>query len=311
MAYCAQPTAAAVRSSYPSKPIRLIVPFAPAGSADIVTRVIAEKLAARFGQQVVIDNRSGAGGNIGTELAAGATPDGYTILMIATAHAVNATLYHRLSFDLTRDFVPLSLIASVPNVLLVYSALPVQTVRDLVVLAKASSKELSFGSAGNGSASHLAGELFKSMAGIRLLHVPYKGSPQAVVDVLAGRVTMIFQGLPAGMPHIKSGKLKALGVTGAKRATALPNVPTIHEAIPGYEADGWYGLVAPVGIPQETVTLLNTAITEIAAMADVRERLLMVGADAVSSSSAQFAAHVKKEIMKWAQVVRQAGVVVQ
>lgn len=300
-----------VYGSYPNKPIRLVIPFAPGGSADIVTRVIGEKLSEGMRQQVIVDNRPGAGGNIGTEIAAKASPDGYTILMVATAHAVNPSLYRRLPFDLTQDFTPITLIASVPNVLLLYPGVPAKTVKELIGYARSASEQLNFGSAGNGSASHLTAELFKSMAGIPLVHVPYKGSPQAVVDVLAGRIAMIFQGLPAAMPHVKAAKLRALAVTGAKRTATLPDIPTIGETLPGYQADGWYGLMAPAGISPRLVAELNNRVVAVARMSDVRERLLAVGAEALTSSPREFATHLKSELAKWSKVVRESGVVVQ
>lgn len=307
----AMQSAPVVHGSYPNKPIRLVVPFAPGGSADIVTRVIGEKLSESMRQQVIVDNRPGAGGNIGTEIAAKASPDGYTILMVATAHAVNPSLYRKLPFDLTKDFTPITLIAAVPNVLLLYPGVPAKTVKELIGYARSASEQLSFGSAGNGSASHLAAELFKSMAGIPLVHVPYKGSPQAVVDVLAGRIAMIFQGLPAAMPHVKAAKLRALAVTGAKRTATLPDIPTIGETLPGYQADGWYGLMAPAGISARLVAELNNRVVAVARMSDVRERLLAVGAEALTLSPREFATHLKSELAKWSKVVRESGVVVQ
>ena len=297
---------------YPSRPLRIVVPFAPGGSTDIFARLIAERLAAPLGQPVVVENRAGASGNIGAEAVAKAPPDGYTMLMATTGvMAINNALFKSMSYDAAKDFEPVIFIASITNVLAVPMDLPARNVTELIALAKKEDGKLTFASSGAGSSTHLSAELFKSMAGIDVVHVPFKGSGQALIDVVAGRVSMIFDNMPSALPHIKGNKLRPLGVTGVKRSGALPDVPTIAEAgLPGYESLSWSGFAVPAGTPKEAVQRLNRATAAILATADMKQKLAEQGADAVGGPPEAFAEHVRREREKWGRLVRERNIVV-
>ena len=297
---------------YPSRPLRIVVPFAPGGSTDIFARLIAERLAAPLGQPVVVENRAGASGNIGAEAVAKAPPDGYTMLMATTGvMAINNALFKSMSYDAAKDFEPVIFIASITNVLAVPMDLPARNVTELIALAKKEDGKLTFASSGAGSSTHLSAELFKSMAGIDVVHVPFKGSGQALIDVVAGRVSMIFDNMPSALPHIKGNKLRPLGVNGVKRSGALPDVPTIAEAgLPGYESLSWSGFAVPTGTPKEAVQRLNRATAAILATADMKQKLAEQGADAVGGPPEAFAEHVRREREKWGRLVRERNIVV-
>lgn len=296
-------------SQYPSKPIRMIVPSAPGSGPDIMARAIGQKLTESLGQPVVIDNRPGAGGIIGSEAAAKSPPDGYTLIMSnAGAHAVNASLYAKLPYDPVRDFAPVTLVAMAPNILIVHPALPVRSVKELIVLAKAKPGELTFGSGGNGSTAHLSGEMFKTMAGINIVHVPFKGSPAAVIGVISGQIAMAFPNIPPALPHVRSGKLKALAVTTAKRSAAVPETPTVAEAgLPGYEATAWFGVLAPAATPPQIIAKLSAAIVKSLRTREMQERLAAEGTEPVGNTPEQFALTVRNDIAKWAKVVKSSG----
>ena len=298
--------------TYPAKPLRIIVPFAPGGSTDIFARLVAEKLSASLAQPVVVENRAGASGNIGGEAVAKAAPDGYTVLMATTGvMAINHALFRGLPYDAARDLEPVVFIASITNVLAVPLDLPAKNVAELVALAKKDPGKLTFASSGAGSSTHLSAELLKSMAGIDVVHVPFKGSGQALIDVVAGRVSMIIDNMPSALPHIKGGKLRALGVTGSKRSGALPDVPTIAEAgVPGYESLSWSGFALPAGAPREVVQRLNRETNAILGAADMKQKLAEQGADAVGGPPEAFAAHVRAERDKWSKLVRERNIVV-
>jgi tripartite-type tricarboxylate transporter receptor subunit TctC len=302
----------ACAQAYPVKPIKMIVPFPAAGTTDIVARAVGQKLSEALGQQVIIDNRPGAGGNIGSDLVAKAAPDGYTLLMgTVGTHAINASLYSKMPFDHVKDFVPITLVAAVPNVLIVNPSVAAKSVQELIALAKAKPGQLSFASSGNGTSIHLSGELFKTMAGVDMVHVPYKGSAPALTDLMGGQVNLMFDNLPSALAHIKAGKLRALAVTSSKRSPALPDVPTISEAgLPGFEASSWFGVFAPAATPKEIIARLSAEIVKVINSAELKERLAAQGAEVVGGSPEQFAAHIKSETAKWAKVVKASGATV-
>jgi tripartite-type tricarboxylate transporter receptor subunit TctC len=302
-------TSLAVAQTYPARPVRLIIPFPPGGSNDIVGRMIAAQLGERLGQQVVVDNRGGAGGTIGSELASTAPADGYTLLLISTAYAFNTSIYRKLPYDPVRSFVPVALLGSGPGVLVVNPGLPVNSVSDLIALARQQPGKLNNASAGIGSFQHLASELFRIQAGIELLHVPYKGGGPAMVDLMAGQADLSVGSLIQMLPHIRSGKLKALGTTGAKRSLVLPDVPTVAEAgVPGYEATNWWGILAPAGTPQPIVDRLHQDLSAVQASAETKRRFETEGAEAQPMSAAEFGAFIAAETAKWARVVKVAGI---
>jgi tripartite-type tricarboxylate transporter receptor subunit TctC len=301
-------TTALAAQDYPNKPVRMIIPFPPGGSNDVVGRLIAMQLSERLGKQVVADNRGGAGGVIGTELTANAPKDGYTIQIISLAHAVNPWLY-KLPYDPIKSFAPISILASGPNVLAVNPSLPVNSVQELVALAKQKPGELQYASAGIGSFQHLGGELFKLEAGVNMLHVPFKGGGPAMIDVMGGHTKLVFSSLVQTTPHIRSGKLKALGTGGTKRNAVLPDVPTIAEAgVPTYESVNWWGLVAPAGTPAPIIERLHKAVQEVQTSADVQKQFSSEGAEIVQMSSPEFAAFIEKEMKKWERVVKEGGI---
>jgi tripartite-type tricarboxylate transporter receptor subunit TctC len=301
-------TTAAAAQDYPTKPVRLIIPFPPGGSNDVVGRMIATQLSEKLGKQVVVDNRAGAGGVIGTEIAANAAPDGYTLSIISIAHAVNPWLY-KLSYDPIKSFAPVGILASGPNVLAVNPGLPVNSVKDLVALAKQKPGDLQYASAGIGSFQHLGGELFKLEAGVDILHVPFKGGGPAMIDVIGGHTKLVFSSLVQTTPHIKSGKLKALGVGGLKRSPVLPDVPTVAEAgVPTYEAVNWWGIVAPAGTPQPIIDRLHKELTAVQASPEVQKQFSSEGAEIVQMTSAEFGTFMQTEMKKWERVVREGKI---
>jgi tripartite-type tricarboxylate transporter receptor subunit TctC len=295
--------------AYPTKPIRLVVPFPPGGATDILARNVAQRLTETWGQSVVVDNRPGAGGNIGTELVAKAAPDGYTLEMgTVGTHAINASLYAKIPFDHVKDFAPVILVAGVPNVLVVNPSLPVNSVQELIAYAKANPGKLNFASSGPGTSIHLSGELFKVMAGVQMTHVPYKGSAPALADLLGGQVQLMFDNLPPSLPQIKAGKLRPLAVTSLTRAPALPDVPTIAESgLPGFEASSWFGILAPAGTPPAIIAKLNAEVAKWLASPEGKEKLVAIGANAAGGSPEDFARHIQAETAKWAKVVKESG----
>ncbi|MDB5926397.1 MAG: hypothetical protein JWN13_5333 [Betaproteobacteria bacterium] len=300
----------AAAQTYPSKPIRFVVPFPPGGGNDTMARAFGQKMSEGFAQPVVIDNRPGAGGNIGAETAARALPDGYTVFLGGVgSHGINPNLQAKLPYDPIKDFAPISLIASAPLVIVVPPSLPIKSVSDLVQLAKARPGELNYASSGSGTIAHLSAELLNSMAKIKLEHVPYKGTGPALTDLLAGRVQVMFNSAVSILPQVRSGKLRAVAMTAAKRSAAMPDLPTVAESgVPGYEAASWYGVLAPAATPRPIVQKLNSEIVRIARTPDVRERLAADGADPVGSSPEEFAAYIKRELARWARVIEQARI---
>ena len=295
---------------YPVKPLRFIAPNLPGGPTDILARLIGQKLADSMGQPVVVENRAGAGGNIGTEAAAKSPPDGYTLVTGNNAtFGANVSLYRNLGFDPVKDFAPIALVGTQPNILVVNPSLPVTSVKQLIALAKARPRELNYAGSGMGAAAHLAAELFKSMAGVAIVHIPYKSASPALVDLIAGQCQLMFATSLSVMPHIKSQKLRALAVTNAKRSRLLPELPTIAEAgVPGFEATTWHGVLTTGGTPAPIVNKLNTEINRILQMPDVRERLGALGAEIIGGTPKEFADHIQREIPKWAKVIKDAGV---
>lgn len=295
---------------YPSKPVRLIVPFAPGGGNDIVARAIAQQLSASLGRQFVVDNRAGAGGVVGAELAAKSPADDYTLFLGGVgSHAVNPNLHAKLPYDPVADFAPITLIASAPSVLVVHPAVPARTIEEFTALAKANPGKLNFASNGNGSSAQLAAVLYASMAGVRMVHVPYKGLAPALADLLSGEVQLMFSSMVAIIPHIKTGRLRALAVTGRKRSPLLPEVPTLEESgLRGYEAGSWYGILAPAGTPPQIVAKLNAGIVQALQQPAIRERLAAEGAEAIGGTPGEFAAHINAELARVGKILRDGGV---
>lgn len=302
-------TVSAVAQSFPTKPIRVIVPFPPGGGTDLVTRIVTPRMAEILGQPFVIENRAGAGGNIGTDLVAKSAADGYTLLVASASTAINTTLVKDLSWDFARDFRPVVLMVVNQHLLAARPTLSASNVKGLLALAKAKPGQITYASYGNGSSAHLTAELFKMMASVDLVHVPYKGAAPAVNDVLAGHVDIIFADVAAMLPHIKSGKLKALAIASKRRFEGLPDVPTIDESgVPGFEAGGFLGLVAPAGTPATVISALNAAGQKSLAVSEVRERLLALASPPVGGTPEQFGKHIRAEIEKWARVIRAANI---
>ncbi|MBO9677368.1 MAG: tripartite tricarboxylate transporter substrate binding protein [Acidovorax sp.] len=302
------PTGAAAQA-FPSKPITIIVPFSAGGTTDILARVVGQALTTELGQSVIVDNRAGAGGNIGGQAAARAPADGYTLFMgTVGTHAINAALYKKMPFDPIKDFAPLTRVANVPNLLVANPAQPYKTVQELIAYAKANPGKVNFGSSGSGSSIHLSGELFKSMAKVDMQHVPYKGSAPAVTDLLGNQIGIMFDNMPSAIQHVRSGKLRPLAVTTAKRSPELPDVPTIAEAgVPGYEATSWFGLFAPAGTPTPVVAQLNKAIVKVLNLPDVKKKIAEQGGEVVAETPEQFAAFIQRESVKWGKVVKESG----
>jgi tripartite-type tricarboxylate transporter receptor subunit TctC len=295
-------------TNYPSRPIRVIVPFAPGGGLDISTRLIAQKLTEKWGQNIVVDSRPGAATIVGSDIAAKAAPDGYTLLMITTTFAINPGLYPKLPYDPAKDFSPVTQLNFQPNVVVVTPSFAARSVKDLIGLAKAKPGALTFATPGAGSAPHLSAEMFQRAAGISMIHVPYKGIPPAVTDVLGGRVTMLFTTTISAAPHIKAGKLRAVAITSAKRQASMPDVPTIGETIPGYRAEAFQGMVAPAGVPQAIVGKIASEVARIVKLPEISQRFQLDGAEAVGSTPKEFAAFLKTEMQKWSKVIKDAGI---
>ena len=295
--------------TYPRKPIRWIVPFPPGGSTDILARVVGQKLSESWGQQVLIENRGGAGGTLGAAEVARAPADGYTLLMGAIHHTIASSVYPKLAYDFQRDLAPITVVAIVPNVLVVNPGVPAMSVTELIVHAKGNPGKLTYGSAGMGTAHHLIGEVFNERAGTVIAHIPYKGSAPAVTDLIGGQVSMMYDTVASSLPHIKAGKLRPLAVATAKRSSALPDVPTIAEAaLPGFDVTTWFGALAPAKTPPAILTKLNAEMVKILAMPDVRKRLLEAGAEPVGNTREQMAAQIKHETEEFAKIVRQAKI---
>lgn len=300
---------ALAQQGYPARPVRLIVPSSPGGGTDITARLIAPKLSEYLGQQVVVENRPGAGTMIGGEAAARAAPDGYTLLMGISTLAINPAIYKKVPYDALRDFVPISQAVSLSNILVTHPSLPPRNVRELIAFARARPGQINYASAGVGTSPHLSMALFLSMTGLKMEHVPYKGSGPGVIDLVAGHVPVMMPNMLSALPHIKAGRLRAHGVTGVKRASGAPEIPTIAEAgVPGYEAVQWYGVLAPAGTSREIVAKLHGAVVRAVQNADVKARFLADGADPVGSSPEEFAAYIRAETAKWAKVVKDAGI---
>ncbi len=299
--------------NYPVRPVRVIVPFSPGGAADVPARILAQELSKTLGQQVVIDNRPGAGSTIGADIAAKSPPDGYTLLFITNTHFVSAALYKKLPYDPINDFVPITEIGNAPNVLVVHPSLPAKSVKDLIALAKAQPGKIDFASSGNGSSQHLFGELFMSLAGIKMTHIPYKGSAPAATDLIAGQVQVGFPGIAIVLPHVKTGRLRALGVTSGKRSVAMPEVPTIAEAgVKGYDATLWLGLAAPKATPREIIMKLHGELVRTLRQPEVQKSFLASGTEvSYQDTPEKFGAYLKGEATKWAKVVKDSGAQVQ
>jgi len=307
------PLSAQAAAAFPTKPIRIIVAYTPAGTTDILARAIGQKMSETWGQPVIVDNRAGAAGNIGTEVAARATPDGHTLIMgTAGTHGINVSLYRKLSWHPVNDFAPVSLSAMVPNIMVVNNSLPVKNVKEFIAHVKANPGKLSYGSPGNGSTAHLSMELFKSMTGSNIVHIPYKGSAGVLADVMGGQIAVTIDNMPPYIPQVKAGKIRALAVSTGKRSSAMPDLPTIAEAgVPGYEAGAWFGLLAPAGTPKAIVAQLSAESARILKLPDMSKRISELGAEPVGSTPEQFAELIKSEIAKWAKVIKDAKVELQ
>ena len=313
MAACTLMLAASLNVSaqekYPNRPVKIVLGFPPGQATDTVARAIAQKLGESTGQTFIVENRPGAAGIIGTDLVAKSAPDGYTLVMGSSGvMAVNPGLYSKLPYDPVKDFAPITVVVSVPLFIVANPSFPPNTVKELVAFAKANPGKVNYASGGSGVTNHLAMELFKSVTGADMVHVPYKGGPPALTDLIAGQVNVMFETGPGAIPHVKSGKLKAIAVGGLKRSAALPNLPTVAESgYPGFEAVAWIGISAPAGTPKEIITKLNTEIVKIANMPDIKERFLGLGADTVGNTPDEFAVYLKSEIAKWGKVVKDSG----
>jgi len=309
LAVAASIVAPAAAQNYPVKTVRLIAPFAPGGATDVLARLTAQKLGERWGQSVIVDNRAGAGGNIGAEAAVRSAPDGYTLLVAGAPHAINMTLYRNLTYDLARDLVAINRIAGYPSAIVVHPSVPANSVKELIQLAQARPGDLNFGSPGPGSPNRLAVELFMIMANVKMTHIPYKGgSGQMVTDLVAGHVQLASIGLPPSMEYVKAGRLRAIAVTSTKRSPLLPDVPTVSESgLPGFDVTSWYGVFAPVALPRSLVTRVNGDISAILEAPDLRERLQRMDAEPSPLSPEDFARFVREEIAKWAKVVKASG----
>jgi tripartite-type tricarboxylate transporter receptor subunit TctC len=295
-------------ANYPERPIRVIVPFAPGGGLDISTRLIGQKLTEKWGQNIVVDSRPGAATIVGTQIASKAPADGYTLLMITTTFAINPGLRANLPYDPLKDFTPVTQLNSQPNVIVVAPSFAAKSIKELIAMAKAKPGELTFASPGAGSAPHLSAEMFQRAVGVNMIHVPYKGIPPAVTDILGGRVAMLFTTTISAAPHIKAGKLRAVALTSAKRQASMPDVPTIAETIPGYRAEAFQGMVAPAGVPQAIVNKLSAEVARIVKLPEVSQRFQLDGAEAVGSTPKEFAAFLRTEMQKWSKVIRDAGI---
>ena len=306
-------SAGAQAVKYPDKPIRIVVAYTPAGATDMLARTIGQKMNEAWGQPVITDNRPGANGNIGTEYAAKATPDGYTLLMVtAGTHGINPGLYRKLGFDAVKDFAPVSLVAMVPNIFVINNAVPAKDLKEFIAYLKANPGKFNYGSPGNGSTAHLSMELFKTMTGTNMQHIPYKGSAGVLADVIGGQIIATMDNMPPYVPQVKAGKVRAIAVSTTHRSPAVPDVPTVAEAgVPGYDSGAWFGLVAPANTPKDIVDKLSRETARILKLPDVSARLADLGAEAVGGTPEQFAAHMKSEIAKWAKVIKDSNVELQ
>jgi len=304
--------AGAMAQTYPAKTVRIIVPFPPVGAADLLSRTLAQKLTEAWGQTVIVDNRPGVGGNFGVEMAAKSAPDGYTTVMAAvTTNAIGMATYTKLGYDLERDLAPVVLAGNVPHILVIHPSLPANNVKEVVALGKARPGELAFASQGQGTLSHLEQEMLKQMGGFTALHVPYKGSAPGLSDLIPGNVQLFFDSIPSSLPHVKSGRLRAIGVASSKRSPVLPEVPAITESLKGFEADSWFGIMVPVGTPREIIVKFNAEAQKALATQDVKDRLLSQGGVAGGGPPEALAERVKADIAKWGKVVRTAGVKIE
>jgi tripartite-type tricarboxylate transporter receptor subunit TctC len=296
-------------ADYPTRPVRLIVPFPPGGAVDVIGRIVASRMPERLGQQLVVDNRGGANAIIGTDLAAKAPPDGYTLLIVPVGHSITPSVMHKVPYDTLKDFAAIGLIGNGAYVLVVNPTVPAKTVGEFVALAKARPGQINYAFTGYGNATHLAGELFKVLAGIDMVGIVYKGGGPALTDVIGGQITAFFSGVASGSAQIKAGKLRALGVTTLRRSAALPDVPTIAEAgVPGFEVDGWYGMLAPRGTPAAIIKRVNDELAAVLLMPDIKERLLAAGVDAKASTPAEFQDRIARDIVRWAEVTKKAHI---
>jgi len=309
VAVVAQPVAA---QQYPIRPIRLIVPFPPGGGTDTMARVVAPKLSEYLGQQVVPENRGGAGANIGAELAAKSPPDGYTVMLATITNAIGATLYTRLNYDLARDFAPITQLATTPHILVVHPSVPVKSVKEFTAFTRARPGELTYSSSGSGSSAHLAGELYSSLTGTKMVHVPYKGGGPSMIALVGGEVSLCFATMPSAVGYVRAGRLRGIAVTTEKRSPSMPDLPTIAETgIKGYEAGSWYGLSAPAGTSKDIIARLHAETVKVMALPDVKERLFNAGFEVVISNPEQFAAFTRSEIQKWGKLVRATGLKIE
>ena len=309
LAACA---AFAAAQNYPAKAVRIIVPFPPAGAADLLSRLVGQKLSEAWGQPIVIDNRAGAGGIIGAELAAKAAPDGYTLLMApVTTYAIGMTAYSKLSWRLDKDLVPVAIVANVPHILVAHPSLPVKNVKELIALAKAHPGELNFASQGNGTLSHLEQELLQQLGGFKANHIPYKGSAPGLADLIPGNVQLFFDSIPSSAPYVKSGRLKGIGVASSKRSPALPDLPALNEALKGFEADSWFGFMAPAGTPREIVARFNAEVQKSLSSPELKEKLLAQGGFTHGGTSEQMGELIRADLFKWGKVVRTANIKIE
>jgi len=308
-ACCGGLAAVAAAQTYPTKPIRVIVPFPPAGAADLLTRTIGQKLGESWGKQLIVDNRPGAGGNLGLELAAKAPPDGYTAVMAAvTTNAIGMSTYAKLGYNLEKDLAPVTLVGNVPHILVSHPTLPVKNVKELIALGKSRPGDIIFASQGNGTLSHLEQEMLKQMGGFTALHVPYKGSAPGLADLIPGNVQLFFDSIPSALPHVNSGRIRALGVASSRRSPALPDIPAIGESLKGFEADSWFGIMMPAGTPRDIIVKLDSEVQKALATQEVRERLLAVGGFVQAGGPEQLAERIRADIAKWGKVARAANV---
>ncbi len=299
--------AAASAQNDPAKAVRMIVGYPPGGPTDVLARIVSQKLTQAWGQQVIVDNRPGASGMIGAEFTARAAPDGYTLLMVPVTYAVTPSLFSKMTYDVEKDLAPVAQVAAAPFILVVHPTLPVKTVKDLITLARSRPGQLNFASASTGGMPHLAGELFNSMTGVKMVHIPYKGAAPATTDLLSGQITLMFNNMLSAMPQVKAGRLRAVAVTSLKRSAAAPELPTISETVPGYEANGWYGSFAPAATPKDLINRVNGEMNRIMKMPDVTQRLAGDGVEAVGTTPEQFGVYLKQEIAKWGKVVKASG----
>ena len=297
----------AMAQTYPTKTVRMVVGYPPGGPTDVLARIVSQKLTQAWGQQVIVDNRPGASGMIGAEFTARAAPDGYTLLMVPVTYAVTPSLFSKMAYDVEKDLAPVAQVAAAPFILVVHPTLPVKTVKDLITLARSRPGQLNFASASTGGMPHLAGELFNSMTGVKMVHIPYKGAAPATTDLLSGQVTLMFNNMLSAMPQVKAGRLRAVAVTSLQRSNAAPELPTIAETVPGYEANGWYGAFAPAATPKDLINRVNAEMNRIMKMPDVTQRLAGDGVEAVGTTPEQFGAYLKQEIAKWGKVVKASG----